>query len=137
MPPASRAAPSLALLLQYGRFGLVGLGATLVHVLVYAGLIELLALAPLAANTAGFALAVNLSFLGHRGWTFREQRGAGARRSFRRFWVVALLGFALNTLFVWLVTGLLGLGYAWAIPLLAGVTPLATFALSKLWAFNG
>jgi putative flippase GtrA len=138
-PSTDAPAPAslLPLLLQYARFGVVGLGATLVHVLVYAGLIELLALSPLAANTAGFALAVNLSFFGHRGWTFRDQRGPEARRSLWRFWVVALLGFALNTLFVWLVTDLLGLGYAYAIPLLAGVTPLATFALSKLWAFSG
>lgn len=130
------AAPTLALLLQYGRFGIVGVGATLVHVAVYAGLIELLALSPLAANTLGFMAGVNVSFLGHRGWTFRDQGHGDVRRSLVRFWVVALLGFALNSLFVWLVTGALGLAYGWAIPLIMGVTPLATFALAKLWAFR-
>lgn len=120
---------------QAGRFGAVGLAATLVHVLVYAGLAALAGLQPLLANTAGFAAAVNLSFLGHRRWTFREQPQASAGASLARFWAVALLGFGLNTLFVAAVTGPLGLGYGWAIPLIAGVTPVVTFGLSRLWAF--
>jgi putative flippase GtrA len=131
-----RARKLLVLGLQYGRFALVGLGATLVHVLAYAGAIELWGWAPLAANAIGFALGVNVSFLGHRSWTFRGAH-AEAGPSLARFWVVALIGFALNSLFVHLVTGILGLAYHWAIPLIAGVTPLVTFALSKLWAFRG
>jgi putative flippase GtrA len=119
--------------LQYGRFAAVGLGATLLHVLVYAGAVELLGTAPLLANALGFAAAINVSFLGHRGWTFR----GAAPGSFGRFWAVALLGLALNTTFVHSVTGTLGLGYGWAIPLIAGVTPVITFALSKCWAFRG
>lgn len=142
MPPRIRslqagggAMPSL--LLQAGRFGVVGLGATLVHVLVYAGLIELLGIAPLLANTLGFATAVNVSFIGHRRWTFSDQRQGRAQRSLARFWVVSLFGFVLNTLFVWLVTGPLALAYGWAIPLIAGVTPLLTFVSSRVWAFRG
>ena len=56
--------------------------------------------------------------------------------SLARFWVVALIGFALNSMFVHLVTGVFGLAYGWAIPLIAGVTPVVTFILSKLWAFR-
>ena len=39
-------------------------------------------------------------------------------------------------MFVHLVTGVLGLAYGWAIPLIAGATPVVTFILSKLWAFR-
>jgi putative flippase GtrA len=148
MPPASEpvapagllgtvgALRALATILQYARFGIVGLGATLVHVLAYAGLIELLALQPLLANALGFALSVNVSFVGHRHWTFGGAGAGGARRALFRFWAVALFGFALNSLFVQLVTGMARLPYYWSIPLIAGVTPLATFALSKFWAFR-
>lgn len=122
--------------LQYGRFAIVGLGATAVHVAVYAGTIELLGLAPLIANALGFAAGVNVSFIGHRRWTFAGGTPADARRSLGRFWLVALVGFALNTGFVQLVTGTLGLHYGWSIPLIAGVTPVVTFTLSKLWAFR-
>ena len=57
-------------------------------------------------------------------------------RSLARFWAVALIGFALNSMFVHLVTGVFGLAYGWAIPLIAGVTPMVTFILSKFWAFR-
>ena len=106
------------------------------HVAVYAGTIELLGLRPLVANALGFAIAVNVSFLGHRRWTFAGGATADARRSLVRFWLVALLGFALNSGFVQLVTGTLGLHYGWSIPLIAGVTPVLTFTFSKLWAFR-
>ena len=144
MPPrraGQRAGPGprpalLRLGLQYGRFAIVGLGATAVHVAVYAGTIELLGLGPLVANALGFAIAVNVSFVGHRRWTFGSGPTADARRSLVRFWLVALLGFALNSGFVQLVTGTLGLHYGWSIPLIAGVTPVLTFTFSKLWAFR-
>jgi putative flippase GtrA len=108
-----------------------------VHVLAYVAGIELFGLGPIAANALGFALGVNVSFAGHRSWTFRGASDVGRGRSLARFWMVALLGFALNTAFVHLTTGPLGLAYGWAIPLIVGVTPLVTFALSKLWAFRG
>lgn len=127
----------LALGLQYGRFALVGLGATAVHVLAYVAGIELFELGPIAANTLGFVLGVNVSFAGHRSWTFQGASDIRPVSSLARFWVVALLGFALNTAFVQLTTGALDLAYGWAIPLIVGVTPLVTFALSKLWAFRG
>ena len=132
--PPGLAAPWLMLGLQYGRFIVVGFFATLAHVLAFAGSIELLGLAPLAANTLGFAVGVNVSYLGNDRWTFRSNRAG--RAGLTRFWVVALAGFGLNTLFVHLVT-VCGFAYGWAIPLIAGVTPLATFLFSKFWAFRG
>ena len=74
---------------------------------------------------------MQLSFFGHGRWTVREAAGSRSR-----FWVVALLGFALNSLFVRLITVELGLAYGWAIPLNGGVTPLLTITLSRLWAFQ-
>lgn len=121
----------IALALQYGRFLVVGMAATAVHVSLYVGCVALLGMVPLLANTIGFALGVQVSYFGHGRWTFRDAEGSRLR-----FWVVSGVGFALNTLFVQLVTGTLGLAYGWAIPLIAGVTPVLTFTLSKLWAFR-
>lgn len=121
----------MALALQYGRFLVVGMAATAVHVSLYVGCVALLDMAPLLANAIGFALGVQVSYFGHGRWTFRDAEGSRLR-----FWIVSGVGFALNTLFVQLVTGTLGLAYGWAIPLIAGVTPVLTFTLSKLWAFR-
>ena len=115
---------------QYGRFLVVGAIATLVHVLIYVAAVAVLGWSPLAANALGFAAGVQVSYFGHGRWTFRDSVGSPLR-----FWAVAGLGFVINSLFVQLVTAGLGLAYGWAIPLIAGVTPLVTFAL-KLWAFR-
>lgn len=125
------AATWLAVGRQYGRFLVVGAVATLVHVLLYIAAIAGLGWPPLAANALGFAVGVQVSFFGHGRWTFRDMTGSPLR-----FWAVAGIGFAINSLFVQLVTGSLGLSYGWAIPFIAGVTPVLTFALSKLWAFR-
>lgn len=134
---ATRITPELRTAgLQYGRFVVVGFLATLVHVAVYAGTIQFLGAAPLLANTLGFVIAVNLSFLGHHFWTFHDPQVERSRSGLIRFWGVALTGFLLNTLFVQLITGTLGLSYAWAIPPMVGVTPFVTFLISKFWAFR-
>ena len=69
---------------------------------------------------SGLRSAVNVSYFGHRSWTFRGVQAGAAGASLARFWVVALIGFALNSMFVHLVTGVFGLAYGWAIPLIAG-----------------
>jgi putative flippase GtrA len=121
--------------LQYGRFGAVGAAATATHVTLFAGLIELVGLAPLVANLGAFGVAVLVSFVGHRHWTFRPAAERAASRSLCRFVVVALIGLALNSLTVYLTVDLLGLSYRYALVLMVSVVPLAVFTLSKLWAF--
>ena len=63
------------LLAQLARFGAVGGAATAVHSVVYLATTAR-GLTALAANFAGFACAVVVSYLGHRHWTFAEQTRA-------------------------------------------------------------
>ena len=136
LPLGGRLGGLTALALQYGRYALVGLAATVAHVATYVAGIELWALSPLMANAFGFALGVHVSFLGHRRWTFGSVALNRPGRSLVRFALIAMAGLALNSLFVQLVTGPLRLHHGWAIPLIVGVTPLAAFALSRAWAFR-
>ena len=129
--------PWSASLLQYGRFALVGLGATLVHVLVYAGVDRAAGIWRRWRPTRS-ASRRRERLVPRSPPLDLPRRPAAARRAASRAsgsW--RWLGFALNSLFVQLVTGTLGLPYGWAIPLIAGVTPVVTFTLSKLWAFRG
>jgi hypothetical protein len=84
-----------------------------------------------------FAVALNSNFARIEADLFQQRQHGQLGRSLARFWIVALAGFGLNSLFVYLVTGTAGLGYGWAIPLIAGFTPLLTFVLAKRWAFQG
>jgi putative flippase GtrA len=133
--------PALSgLVLQYARFGAVGVIATVTHVLMFTTGIELAGLAPLAANFAAFGIAVLVSFLGHLHWTFGGQIASHQRQQQRaalaRFIVVALTGLALNSLVVYLVVHLMGLPYQYAIVLMISVVPLLIFVFLKLWVFH-
>ena len=132
-------APLLRHLLQYLRFGAVGLAATAVHALAFVALIELAASPPLLANLAAFALAVLVSFGGHRHWTFRSAAGRrpARRAALARFVLVALLGLGLNSLAVYLIADRLELSYWYALAVMVTAVPLIIFVISKHWVFAG
>jgi putative flippase GtrA len=125
-----------ALVTQYLRFGIVGLGATLTHALIFVTAIELAGMAPLLANLVAFGIAVLVSFFGHCHWTFRRAGAAGPGvRALVRFVVVALTGLLLNSLIVYGIVHLLGWPYPIALLLMVSLVPLVVFALSRAWAF--
>ena len=113
----------------------VGSAAALTHLLVVAIVVELFGLKPLAANVIGFCGAFLVSFAGHARWTFplSPDRFAAARR---RFFAVACTGFLLNQAAY--AEALYLFGPRYYLPVLAAVlvgVAVATFLLSKLWAF--
>jgi len=116
------------------RFGSVGLLATATHALVYAVLADGGWIAPLGANLAGFAVAVTVSFLGHRHWTFAGRPARAGQ--WQRFVVAAIGSLALNSLGVWVVTELLALDPLWALLPMLFLVPAATYLLLSLWVFR-
>jgi putative flippase GtrA len=113
------------------RFALVGALATLVHLAVAGSVVFLLpASSPFLANIAGFLVAFFVSFAGHRHYTFRR------KGSMRRFFVIALAGFALNN---GLLSGIIAAEYVGefaAITVATLAVPLLTFLAARLWAFG-
>src|SRR5205085_2496164 len=97
---------------QACRFGVVGVGNTLLSLAAY----EALAAAGLPAAAAGAAAfsagAVN-GYLWNRRWTFRAPDSAGARL---RYLVVQLGGAAATGVLAW------GVGYLLALPLVTAAT---------------
>lgn len=131
--------PLLQLLAQGMRFGIVGLLATGVHIMVFVGCIEILDIAPLWANFPAFLVALVTSFIGHFTWTFRMQHRELEtcwRPVLLKFTVVSCFGLGLNTLAVYLVVNLLGYPYLYAVLLMVTVVPAAIFLLQKFWAFT-
>lgn len=121
---------------QLARFGVVGVAAMAVHWLVVAALVPLGA-APLIANIVAFAVAFNVSYAGHRRWTFAAATPAAPASGtpFWRFLGVALLSFALNET---LYYGLLRQGMEYRLALFVVLVAVAalTFVLSRYWAFR-
>ena len=121
---------------QIAIFIAVGSAAALTHLTVVAVVVELFGLQPLAANVIGFCVAFLVSFTGHARFTFPHlarpfRRGAHPLLRCRlhrfrpqpgRLCGSACISSGRATIFP-------------SLPLFFSASAVATFLLSKLWAF--
>lgn len=112
------------------RFGGVGVIATLVHLGV-AGLALMVwpDMSPFLANLIAFLVAFQVSFWGHRRFTFRRSGRA------HRFFVLAFAGFALNNGVLAALLGLTALNGIVAITAATFAVPLLMYIAARFWAF--
>jgi putative flippase GtrA len=123
----------IVLFFQLFRFGLVGVIAAMIHLAIVVLLVQMYSLLPLLANMFGFAIAFQVSYWGHRLWTFQESV-APHRIAAPKLLLVQILSFAANeTLFYILLA--LHLPYPIALIIVLAVLPIFTFMASKLWVF--
>lgn len=128
------------LLGQIMRYGLVGLGVTLVQAAVYWVLASYGGLHSQIANFAGYVVAVVLGYLLHGRITFAQaqQPVGSADHAARgvRFVLASLLSLGLNASWVWLCVS----WQVWAtwtpIPAMIFVTPAIMFVVNKRWVFG-
>ncbi|MCF6777545.1 GtrA family protein [Thiotrichales bacterium 19X7-9] len=120
---------------QTFKFGIVGVIAAIVHFIIVSILVHFFHWYPLLANIVAFLIAYNVSYFGHKNWTFHEHGKKISHTSNIKFFIVATLSFILNE-------GLYGIyllfipHYQLALFLTLATVPPITFILSKLWAFK-
>lgn len=123
---------------QLARFGVVGVAAMAVHWLIVVGIVPL-GIAPLIANVIGFAVAFNVSYFGHRNWTFTTSDGsaaAGHATTLTRFLTISVSSFMLNEAMYSLLLRYTALDYRAALLLVLVAVAALTFVLSRYWAFR-
>ncbi len=122
------------------RFGIVGIGATLVHYAVAVAAVEVLGFVPLVANLIAFICAVPVSFFGHLYWTFYEQTAGHSPHDRHAYWgrfvTTALIGLCVSQLVVFVTADLLAVHHRIAFLLALVLAPATVFVLSKFWAFR-
>jgi len=122
------------LIRQLFAFGSVGTGAAAVHLLSVFLLVQL-GWHPLIANVLAFLIAFQVSYFGHRYWTFRGTRTRHPVAA-SRFLFTAISSLAMNEAMFYLLLEFTALPYLVALTLvLICVTPM-TFLLGKYWAFR-
>jgi putative flippase GtrA len=117
-----------------GRFTLVGMLATILHISIAWLLIAYAGLYPLIANFLAFLGGFMLSFSGHYYWTFYSR--ANRTQALRRFFVISGTAFLVNNI---ALAGLLRADFV--APVLATICaafliPVFTYILSRLWVFQ-
>lgn len=120
---------------QLIRFGMVGASAATVHFSIVISLVEVGLMQPLIANVVGFLVAFQVSYWGHRYWTFHET-SALHRIALPKLLLVASSGFAANESLFYIFTVVFNLPYPLALFLILSILPAINFTLSKLWVFR-
>lgn len=119
---------------QLLRFGMVGLLATFVHMMIGFLLIQS-TWHPLLANLLAFTIAFVVSFIGHLGFSFADQE-VSPSSALWKFALVALIGFAFNEVLLIMLLSEGDLSDTVSLWISTGSAAVLTFALSRLWAFR-
>lgn len=122
------------MLQQMLRFGLIGVLATLVHMVIGFVLIQS-GWQPLNANMVAFCIAFLVSFVGHLGFSFADQN-TSLFNALWRFFIVALAGFAVNETLLTILLSLGSLSDTTALFASTSCAAALTFLLSRTWAFR-
>ncbi|MBA2466128.1 MAG: GtrA family protein [Sphingomonas sp.] len=123
------------ILAQLARFLVSGALVTLLGVGVYAVVALVLRWHPQVGNLLAYLVAMATGYWLHSRWSFRDH-GQRTRSTGLKFITVSLISLGLNSLWVFLITGPLGMGPAWPILPMLFVTPAVTFVLNRQWVFG-
>lgn len=122
--------------MQLIRFGIIGFCAAAVHTIIVVWLVKSFGFNPLIANIFAFLIAFNVSYVGHRYWSFAETN-AKHKIAIPRFLLVAIISFILNEGLFYIFLNIFNFYYIAALLLVLIIVPIFTFVSSKLWVFKG
>jgi putative flippase GtrA len=122
------------LLLQFMKFGIVGVSNTLLTFLVYTLLLKVFGVWYLLASAIGFGVGAVNGFLLNRRWTFRGH--VGDARTPLRWTLVQSSGLGLNEALLYLWVDGIGLDKLLAQAFATGIVTVVTFLANRAWTFR-
>jgi putative flippase GtrA len=137
-PPTSVARPhgrlSAPVLVQFVKFGIVGVSNTLLTLVVYTVLLKVFGVWYLAASAIGFAVGATNGFLLNRRWTFREHVGDALTPV--RWGIVQSGGLGVNEGLLYLLVHDGHLDKLLAQVCATAVVTVTTFFINRAWTFR-
>ena len=119
---------------QLCRFCLIGGGAASLHVGTVVLLVQVMGMEPLLANVLGFAFGFQLSYWGHRQYTFNGT-AACHQIAVPKLLSLQIMCFITNEYLFYFF-----LGRHWPYPIalfiVLAIMPFFTFMVSKFWVFR-
>jgi putative flippase GtrA len=125
----------MPLLLQFVKFGVVGVSNTLIFFAVYTLLLKAFGVWYVAASGIGFAVGAVNGFLWNRAWTFRGHVGDALTPV--RWFVVQTSGLFLNLGLVYLFVDGLGMDKLSGQAVTIAIVTVVTFFVNRAWTFRG
>jgi putative flippase GtrA len=120
---------------QVMRFGIIGSLAAVVQLCIVITMVENDLMQPLAANIFAFVLAFQVSYWGHRHWTFQ----AGDIQhsiALPRLLLLASSAFMANEFLFYIMLNVFHWPYIPGLLVVLAILPTATFIISKFWVFR-
>ncbi len=124
-----------ALFAQILRYGITGGIVTTCGVAAYLVAVRWLHLMPLLSNVIAYLVSMALGYVMHARFSFRGQGGAASARQGGKFFVTSGISFALNSLFVWLFTDVIGWDNRTPVLAMIFITPAICFVIYRKWVF--
>jgi len=125
---------SAPVLVQFVKFGIVGISNTLLTLVVYTVLLKVFGVWYLAASAIGFAVGATNGFLLNRRWTFREHVGDALTPV--RWGIVQSGGLAINEGLLYLLVHDGRLDKLVAQVCATAVVTVTTFIVNRAWTFR-
>jgi putative flippase GtrA len=129
-PPATRA----SVLVQFVKFGLVGVSNTVLTFAIYTLLLKVFGVWYLAASAIGFAVGATNGFLLNRRWTFREHVGDSLTPV--RWAIVQGCGLGVNELLLYVFVHDASLDKLLAQAFATVFVTVTTFFVNRAWTFR-
>jgi putative flippase GtrA len=125
----------LPLLMQFVKFGVVGVSNTLISFAVYTLLLKAFGVWYVAASGIGFAVGAVNGFMWNRAWTFKGHVGDALTPV--RWFVVQTAGLLLNLGLVYLFVDGAGLDELVGQAVTIAIVTVTTFFANRAWTFRG
>jgi putative flippase GtrA len=125
----------MPLILQFVKFGIVGVSNTLISFAVYTLLLKGFGVWYVAASGIGFAVGAVNGFLWNRAWTFRGHVGDALTPV--RWFVVQSCGLLLDLGLVYVFVDGVGLDELVGQAMTTAIVTVLTFFVNRAWTFRG
>jgi putative flippase GtrA len=123
------------LLGQVLRYGVTGGIVTAFGVGAYLVAVGWGNVVPLGANVIAYLVSMALGYFMHARFSFREQSGNASVQQGGKFFITSGISFALNSLFVWLFTDVMGWDERTPVIAMIFITPAICFVIYRKWVF--
>jgi putative flippase GtrA len=119
---------------RIARFGVIGVGATLVYLGASSILCEIFGFPAVTASAIGQAISALVSYFGHATYSFRVD----SNHSFYlvRFSIILALTFAMNVVITWVFTSELQISPQITFVVVTILIPIANYVGNRLWVFH-